>query len=59
VILLTGQAKKTDRLLHGRAKQLIKAVYLYFACYPDDFEYAQFKNLLINGIHWALKLNPI
>ena len=61
VVLLTGQAKNKSKLQPiAWTRQTAHKSHIFYTSlgYPDDFEYAPFRNLLINGIHWAMKLDP-
>ena len=62
VILLTGQARNNSQpqpVAWTRETAHKSRVFYTSLGYPDDFNYEPFRQLVINGIYWALNLDPI
>ncbi len=61
VVLLTGQPKgieDTEPIAWTRQTAHKSRVFYTSLGYPDDFEVAAFRTLVVNAIHWALGINP-
>jgi type 1 glutamine amidotransferase len=61
-VFLTGQARNNSGpqpIAWTRETAYKGRVFYTSLGYPDDFKFAPFKQLLINGIHWALNLDPL
>lgn len=57
VVLITGKRNdKTEPVAWTRYTAQYNRVFYTSLGYPSDFEQSQFKNLLTNGIYWALNL---
>lgn len=61
-VLLTGQARNNSEpqpIAWTRETAHNSRVFYTSLGYPDDFKYAPFIQLLVNGIYWALNLDPL
>jgi len=61
-ILLTGQPKGIDEqepIAWTRQTAHKSRVFYTSLGYPDDFEVEPFRKLVVNGIYWALGIDPI
>lgn len=61
VVLLTGQPKgieDNEPIAWTRQTAHKSRVFYTSLGYPDDFEVAAFRTLVVNAIHWALGINP-